>query len=130
MKMKWAILLLLFGCQKSPQNHQLNVLLESEISSLNPADCYDTICSPIVSTIHESLLQYEYGTKDIKLKPLLASALPEIIDSRIYRFKIKKNVFYHSHPLLPKDRFVIAQDFVNQFKRLAFKPNPSCSKTA
>ena len=72
----------------------------------------------------ETLYQYHYLKRPFEAIPLLAKELPDISeDGRTYRIKIKENIYYHNHDnYLEKDRKLVAQDFVWQIKRLAFKP--------
>ncbi len=124
--MKLALLALLViscACTKRGQNSdQIDISLSADISTLDPANCYDTICFQPLMQVYETLYEIEYLKRPYTLRPLLADGFPAVSTNRLkYTFKIKKGIRYHPSELLPKDREVTAQDFVNQIKRLAFQ---------
>jgi oligopeptide transport system substrate-binding protein len=116
------LLVLLIGCtNNSKKSDTLEISLPGEISSIDPAGCYDTICYIPVAQIYETLYEFDYLKRPYSLRPLLAEGMPTISsDRKTYHFKIKKGIKYHASPLLPKNRELKAQDFINQIKRLAF----------
>ncbi len=116
------LVLLVAGCTKSKKNQNvLAISLPNEISSIDPANCYDTVCYVPVAQIYESLYEIDYLKRPYALRPLLAEDFPIISTDRLkYTFKIKKGIKYHHSKLISADREVKAQDFVNQIKRLAF----------
>jgi ABC-type transport system substrate-binding protein len=115
-------LLLLIGCNsKSNKPDTIEISLPGEISTIDPAACYDTICYIPVAQVYESLYEFEYLKRPYSLRPLLAEGQPQVSNDRLtYTFKIKKGIKYHDSNLVPKGREVKAQDFANQIKRLAF----------
>jgi len=121
------ILFLLFifvlGCTKNSNRvDQINISIPSDISTLDPANCYDTVCYVPLTQVYEPLYEIEYLKRPYTLRPLLAEGFPEISNNRLkYTFKIKKGIKYHESDILPKGREIKSQDFVNQIKRLAFK---------
>jgi oligopeptide transport system substrate-binding protein len=127
--------IILCGCQKNSQNTKkklknqniLNVIISDSVRSFDPAVTYDAISLQVISNVHETLFQYHYLRRPYTLIPLLAQDFPDIsADQTTYTFKIKKNVMYHPHPVFNgQTRFLVAQDFVTQFKRIAFKPTQS-----
>jgi oligopeptide transport system substrate-binding protein len=121
-KLILLVLLVLAGCtNKNNKSDTIEISLAGEISTLDPAACYDTICNIPVSQVYESLYEFEYLKRPYSLRPLLAVGLPHIsMDRLTYTFKIKTGIKYHDSSLIPKGREVKAQDFVNQIKRLAF----------
>ncbi len=120
------LIIICISCSKSKKanfDNQLNVPLSSNISSLDPAIAFDAISYAVLGQVYETLYEYDYNSEKPKIIPLLAESLPLISDDQLtYTFKIKKNIFYHSHPSISKERTVKAQDFVNQIKRLAYTP--------
>jgi ABC-type transport system substrate-binding protein len=112
----------IFGCTKNHQKSDtIEISLTGEISSIDPAACYDTVCYVPVTQVYESLYEFDYLKRPYSLRPLLAQDMPEISKDRLtYTFKIKKGIKYHDSALLPKGREVKARDFINQIKRLAF----------
>ena len=131
--MKYIILLLSFliiqGCTKSDKknNNALNYALTSNVSTLDPAVSYDTVSAKVVYQIYETMYEYDYLVRPYQLKPLLAQDLPSVSDdNKIYTIKLKENIAYHSHEAFGgKTRYIKAQDFINEIKRLAFKGTTS-----
>ncbi len=123
--MKYLFLLLivaLFGCTKnSDRSDHIDISLSGDISTLDPANCYDQICYMPVAQVYETLYEFEYHKRPYTLRPLLAEGLPAVSQNRLkYTFKIKKGIKYHKSEFLAEGREVKAQDIVNQIKRLAF----------
>lgn len=121
-----VVLITMSSCLKSKVKNEdaINFPLSGEISTLDPANSFDAISLSVVYQAYEQLYEYHYLLRPYKLVPLLAEDLPIISnDGKRYTIKIKKNIQYHDHPAFHgKPRFVKAQDFINQFKRLAFIP--------
>lgn len=126
--MKLIALLALFlsiACTKNEadRSKSLEISLPGEISTLDPANCYDTVCYVAVTQVYESLYEFEYLKRPYALRPLLADGAPIVSTDRLhYTLKVKKGIKYHDSKLVPAGREVKAQDFVNQIKRLAFLP--------
>jgi len=125
-----SILLLVSTCKKPDANSNkklLNVPLSGEISTLDPANSYDTISASIVYQCYEQLYEYHYLKRPYTLQPLLAEGPPKIENNgKRYIIKIKKGISYHDDPVFKgKTRFVKAEDFITQIKRLAYLPTRS-----
>lgn len=125
MKILASILILVtfVSCtRKSDRSDQIDIALPGDISTLDPANCYDTVCYVPLAQVYESLYEIEYLKRPYVLRPLLAEGFPSVSNDRLkYTFKIKKGIKYHSSNMLSKGREVKAQDFVIQLKRLAFQ---------
>jgi len=123
-------LVTLVSCFKKPDGSKdglsiLNYPLESEIETLDPAVSYDQTSGSVVSQLYESLYEYEYLMRPYTLRPLLAEGMPIVSsDKKTYTIKLKKNIYYYSKHL-DEETEVQAEDFINQLKRLAFKPTNS-----
>ncbi len=91
---------------------------------MDPARAFNDESLKLIGQSYETLYQYHYLKRPYEIVPLLADSMPELSkNGKIYRIHIRKGVKYHPHPAFEgKDRFVTSQDFVNQIKRLAFKP--------
>jgi oligopeptide transport system substrate-binding protein len=102
----------------------LKVVVFDKIKTLDPAIAFNDDLLKIISQSYETLFQYHYLKRPYEVIPSLAAEMPKISsDGTIYEIKIKKNIFYHDLPgVFSKPREVKAQDFINQIKRLAFKP--------
>lgn len=123
----FTLLFLIISCNETQKlkRNTINVALTTNISTLDPAISYDTVSAEVVYQIHETLYEYDYLIRPYHLKPLLAVDLPLIEENGLkYTIKIKKGVKYHPSQNL-KNRTLKAQDFINQIKRLAFKPTKS-----
>jgi ABC-type transport system substrate-binding protein len=125
-----ALLLGTLSCRKAAVDEGANIVrvgLASEISTIDPALSYDGVSAEVVYQIYETLYEYDYLKRPYSLKPLLAEDMPLIENGGTkYTIKIKKDIAYHDHPSFNgKKRFVQAQDFINEFKRLAFIPTAS-----
>ncbi len=128
MKILFLIFLIaLSGCTKNSKNSdRIDISLPGDISTLDPANCFDAVCYVPLFQMYETLYEIEYLKRPYSLRPLLAESFPVISRDRLkYTFKIKKGIKYHDSKVLPKGREVKAQDFVNQIKRLAFQPTRS-----
>ena len=116
------------SCKKDSLTEKkiINVALTTAIPTLDPAKSYDTVSASVVYQIHETLFEYDYLIRPYSLKPLLAEEMPMIEEGGLkYTFKIKKNISYHPSKFHKGDRTLKAQDFINQIKRLAYKPTQS-----
>lgn len=127
-KILLLICLLFISCNKSNDdaltNKVLNLVITSDISTLDPVNSFDSVSGSVIYNIYEQLYEYHYLNRPYELRPLLAEGMPIIENhGKRYIIKLKKNIRYHDHPAFNgKARFVTAQDFVTQFKRLAFAP--------
>lgn len=125
--MKFLFIVLIFGllhsCTKNVIKSDTLVLsLPTDVSTLDPAGCYDTICFVPVAQVYETLFEIEYLKRPYTIRPVIAQGLPEVAPNKLkYTFKIKSGIPYHTNPSLPEGRKVRAVDFVNAIKRLAFQ---------
>jgi oligopeptide transport system substrate-binding protein len=118
-------LLLTLSCRKNQETDGiLNVTLGDNISSLDPANCYDSVCQEVLSQCGEALYDYHFLKRPYTLKPLLAESMPTIENNNLtYIIKIKKDVYYHpSEAFKGQKREVRAEDFITQIKRIVFTP--------
>lgn len=121
--MKFIFLLIfLVACSgKKQTSNELVQVLSNEISTIDPAVCYDQVCQSIVNNIYEGLYEYEYLKRPYQLRPLLAAAAPIIVDEgKKITIKLKQDIPYHPHPSISPNRMMKAQDVVNAIKRQAF----------
>jgi len=122
-KLLLVLVILIVGCtRKGTKSDTLEISLANEISTIDPVGCYDTVCFVPVTQVYESLYEFDYLKRPYTLRPLLAQSMPQVSSDRLtYTLKVKKGIRYHSSALLPQNREVKAQDFINQIKRLAFQ---------
>lgn len=131
MKKLFVILscLTLFSCFKKDDKGQnvLNIPLADQVSTLDPAQSFDTVSASVIYQSYEPLFEYHYLKRPYQVQPLLAESMPKIEnDATKYIIKIKSNIRYHDDPIFKgQPRFVKAADFINQIKRLAWQPTNS-----
>lgn len=133
MRLIWVSIVLALSltssCDRSSKvtPRHLNVPLSGEIATLDPANSYDTISASIVYQTYEQLYEYHYLKRPYTLQPLLAVGMPKVKNGgKQYVIKIKKGISYHDDPAFNgKKRYVKAQDFITQIKRLAYLPTRS-----
>ena len=90
------------------------------ISSLDPAFSKDLADIWATNQIFNGLVQMD---DSLNVKPSIAKNWMVADSATVYRFTLKKDVFFHKHMLFGKDstRNVIASDFVYSFNRLKDK---------
>lgn len=117
------LILTLLACTKGGKKSDLlQISLTNDVSTLDPANCFDAVCYVPVTQVYETLYEFDYLKRPYSLRPLLAEGLPTISNNRLkYTFKIKKGIKYHPSDLVEAGREVKAQDFATQIKRLAFQ---------
>ncbi|MGB0454202.1 MAG: ABC transporter substrate-binding protein [Bacteriovoracaceae bacterium] len=124
-----SLLSLAYSCTKktSSKNSELKLSLTAKVSTLDPANGYDTVSASVIYQSYEQLYQYHYLKRPYTIEPLLAESLPEVLDNGLtYKIKIRKGIQYHGDPAFKgQPRYLKAEDFVNQIKRLAFVPTNS-----
>lgn len=108
----------------SRKDNVLKVVVFNKIKTLDPAVAFNDDLLKIVSQSYETLYQYHYLKRPYEVIPGLAADMPKITEGgKKYEIKIKDNIFYHdTQGVYTAPRKVKAQDFINQFKRLAFRP--------
>ncbi len=115
-----------FGCTKSETRNSksLRLALTSEVSTLDPVSSYDNVSGSVVYIVYEQLYEYHYLNRPYELKPLIAESMPVIENQgKRYVIKIKKGIRYHDHKAFNgKPRYVKAEDFITQIKRLSYAP--------
>lgn len=124
----FAFIFFLSSClnKDSAQHKVLKLCLSSDIPSLDPSLAYDQVSNQILAQVYEPLYQFHYYKRPYVIEPLIAEELPSYSDNqKTITIKLKKNILYHDHPLLPQGRTVTALDVVNAFKRLAYIPTQS-----
>ncbi|MCO4754340.1 MAG: hypothetical protein KC478_07645 [Bacteriovoracaceae bacterium] len=124
-----VILVLFISCENRDEKlreNTLNVALSAKVPTLDSAHSYDTVSAEVVYQIYEPLYEYEYLLRPYTLKPLTAKEMPQVSDNGLtYTIKLKENIYYHHHKAFNGQRELVAQDFINQIKRIAFAPTKS-----
>jgi len=121
----YSILFFLQGCFEKSKN-SITVPIKSEVISIDPQHAYDYVSNIVTLQMYETLYSYHYLKRPLTHEPLLAEDFPQSKDNGLtYTLKIRDNVLYHSEKNLPENLIVKASDFVNSFKRLAYKGTSS-----
>lgn len=115
-------LLLLAACSgKQESKNELKLVLANEISTIDPAACFDQVCQAVVNNMYEALYEYEYLKRPYQLRPLLAAEMPIVENNGLkVTVKLKSNITYHPHKFLSPKRMMKAGDVINALKRQAF----------
>lgn len=102
----------------------LNLAILHSIKSYDPAIAFNDDSLTVISQSLDTLYQYHYLKRPYEVIPSLADGMPRISEEgTVYEIKIKPGIPYHDKTkFFGQKRFVTARDFVNQIKRLAFKP--------
>jgi len=89
-------------------------------SSFDPVLAYDAASDSVVEEIFESMLEYEYLARPVKLAPLTLERLPEVSDrGATYLCRIRKGILFAPDPAFKgKPRELVAADYAYSLKRL------------
>jgi ABC-type transport system substrate-binding protein len=88
-------------------------------TGFDPATISDLYSRTVTAGIFEALLGYEFLARPVRLKPLVAEALPEISsDFRRFTFRLRRGVTFADDPAFGgRRRELTADDFVYAIKR-------------
>jgi peptide/nickel transport system substrate-binding protein len=76
-------------------NNTLLMMVVGDVSTLDPAQAYDTASSEPIENMYESLIGYK-GKSITEFTPLLATAWRASADGRTWTFDLRKNVKFHT----------------------------------
>lgn len=113
------------AAQIADSNKTLRYYFRGPEKGFDPAKYSDHYSNVIQANIFESLLDYDYLARPMKLRPKAAESLPQIADDgKLYTFKIKKGIYFADDPAFGgKKRELIAQDFVYSIQRMVDSNN-------
>ncbi len=120
------------SCSKDYENIHYDTVIVSQkggVESLDPILARNRNELQIVSQIYETLYQFDFSKKNIRISPLLAADLPSWSKNRLkLTIRLKKNVFFQEDDAFlssgSRKRSLTAHDFVYSIKRLGLK-NPN-----
>jgi len=95
-------------------------------NTLDPVQGSSVYDNRACTMVYQTLLQYKYLRRPLELAPLLLEQMPVVSEDRkVYRFRLKENVFFHDDPCFPdgKGRELVASDFFYSLKRMAQDSN-------
>lgn len=116
----FLLLGLLAGCIGEVPASQLNVLLTTPESSLDPAVASDIPSVSLNENIFEPMLRYDYLARPLKLKPNTLSAMPQLSEGgKTYTLHLQPGILFSPHPLFAgRPRELVASDYVYSIQRL------------
>ncbi len=117
-----SILLFLIGACSTPTTSSKDHLVfryneYANINTLDPAFSRTLQDNSICNQLFNGLVQLD---DNLQILPGIAKRWTISEDGKTYTFTLRKDVFFHKHPLFGKDstRAVVAQDFTHSFNRL------------
>jgi len=89
-------------------------------SSFDPVMAWDAASNSVVEHISESMLEYEYLARPVKLAPLTLERMPEVSNNgATYLCRVRKGIFFAADPAFKgKPRELTAGDYAYSMKRL------------
>ncbi|MEM8946846.1 MAG: ABC transporter substrate-binding protein, partial [Planctomycetota bacterium] len=120
----------LIGCVPQVETSDEKVIyvpiVSSGPNSLDPVKGSSQYDSKAAGYVYQTLLQYDYLRRPLALKPLLLAKMPEVSeDGKLYRFTLRKDVYFHDNKCFPdgKGRRLVADDVFYSWKRMADNKN-------
>ena len=88
-------------------------------TSFDPAYGNDAASDGVIQNVFDTLLDYDYLARPVKLVPRAATSMPQVADGgRTYTFHLRKGIFFQQDPAFGgKPRELTAADFAYSFKR-------------
>ena len=101
-------------------NKTLRVAFPVDVTGFDPQAVNDLYSAHVANAIFDTLWEFDYYARPLRLKPSLAAALPEIsADGLTWIIRIKKGLFFADDPAFEgKKREVTAEDFIYSWKRM------------
>jgi len=98
----------------------LKYAFEIAETSFDPQRISDVYSNIVNQSMFEPPLTYDYLAKPVKLKPNVATALPEIsADGTTYTLHVKPGIYFADDPAFNgRKRELVAADFIYAFKRV------------
>ena len=105
----------------------LKIAFSAGETSLDPARIVDLYSRTITPHIFEAMYTYDHLARPSRIKPLLATSLPEIsADFKVWTIRIRPGIYFAGDPAFKGTRReVVAQDFIYQMKRVVDPANKS-----
>src|SRR5882672_8425544 len=109
-----------FGAGAADSGKVLRTAFSIAETSFDPAIAWDAASDAVVEHIMESMLEYEYLARPVKLAPLTLERLPEVSDrGATYLCRVRKGIFFAADLAFKgKPRELTAADYAYSLKRL------------
>jgi ABC-type transport system substrate-binding protein len=125
-----SALLALSGLMPASADPAIKVLryaFEEAETTLDPAKAYDLYSRSITPHIFEGLYGYDHLARPVRMKPLVAAAMPEHSDDfRSWTIRIRPGIYFADDPAFKGSRReLVAEDFIYTLKRFADPANKS-----
>jgi oligopeptide transport system substrate-binding protein len=94
-------------------------IVDNAVETLDPARAPDSRSQAAAGTLFDQLYTYDYLARPPRLRPLAASALPNVsADGREITVTIRRGIYFTAHPAFGgRARELVAEDFVYSVKR-------------
>ena len=98
----------------------LRVVMSIAETSFDPAFASDAASDAVIQNVFDSMLDYDYLARPVKLVPRALEAMPAVEDGgRTYLCKVKKGIYFTPDPAFKgRRRELTAADFAYGFKRI------------
>ncbi|MEN9867435.1 MAG: hypothetical protein RL748_3025 [Pseudomonadota bacterium] len=112
---------------KADPNKVLHVTFEAADDGFDLMRTNSMYSTWAARNIFENLLTYDYLARPLKLKPMLAEAMPEITEGgKVFTVRIKKGIYFTPDPAFNgQRRELVAQDFIYTIQRVMDPVNRS-----
>ena len=113
---------------KKKFENSITIAYGADVKALDPVFAEDYYASQVTSQIFETLFEYHYLKRPLKVQPLLAESMPEVSeDALTYTIKLKKGIYFQDNEAFKegKGRELTAEDFIYSWKRLLDPANKS-----
>jgi ABC-type transport system substrate-binding protein len=109
-----------FGAGAADSGKVLRTAFSIAETSFDPVIAWDAASDAVVEHIMESMLDYEYLARPVKLAPLTLERLPEVSDrGATYLCRVRKGIYFAADPAFKgKPRELTAADYAYSLKRL------------
>jgi peptide/nickel transport system substrate-binding protein len=115
-----ALLLISFAAVAADSNKVLRAAFTIAETSFDPILGWDAASETIIEEISETMLEYEYLARPVKLAPLTLDRLPEVSDQgATYLCRLRKGILFTPDPVFKgQPRELVAADYAYSLKRL------------
>lgn len=105
--------------QSADMNKTLHYYFRAAEAGFDPAKYSDHYSDVIIHDIFESLYDYDYLARPVKLRLRTAASYPQSTDGKTYVIKIKPGIYFTDDPAFGgKRRELTAQDYVYSMQRM------------